>query len=136
MTLPHAARLVCLLPLVVACGTGGKEGPGFASSPDAAVSDAHASPSTPPDAAPSSAPDAATVPAPLACACAPDEKCQPCYEKIGACCGDDPTFGGQIARVVENCERDPGCRACCDECAARDCETIRRSGDCPVPVAP
>jgi hypothetical protein len=67
------------------------------------------------------------------CPLEPEETCGDCSERIATCC----YLGGEsdrakVAWAMAVCEGDPGCRACCDECAALTCEEIVANGDCPA----
>jgi hypothetical protein len=77
------------------------------------------------------APGASAPDAGAHCACEADEDCHACYENIGRCCYDDPTMLGNLEAVVANCQALPGCRACCNECAARSCDALKANGECP-----
>lgn len=86
--------------------------------------------------------DAGAAEMELACECAPDEDCSPCFEQIGRCCYDgDGLIRGtdnglpQREALAHRCEQDPSCRACCAECAELSCEEIQRGNLCP-PAGP
>lgn len=75
-------------------------------------------------------------PAPLACACDPDEACSACITLIGRCCYEDETFGGTFEYILDNCQSDPSCKSCCNECAALSCDEIKARGSCPNLLGP
>lgn len=75
------------------------------------------------------APDATL--GPVTCTCDDDEQCAECFQHLGRCCYDDPTFDGRYAPILANCEANPSCKACCKECVALSCDEIKQRGSCP-----
>lgn len=67
----------------------------------------------------------------ISCNCDPDETCAACIAHIGECCYEDPALGGQADLLAATCEGAAACRACCAECEALDCDTLKRTGSCP-----
>ena len=66
------------------------------------------------------------------CACGPDDDCNACFARIGECCYEDPSMGGQAGLIARNCDSNPSCKPCCSECAARSCEEIKALNGCPA----
>ena len=80
--------------------------------------------------------DAAVDAGAFACACGGAEDCNACFERIGTCCYDDPTLGGQVSRLAATCSRTGTCSTCCDECAAQTCEQMQAEVFCPAADPP
>lgn len=69
----------------------------------------------------------------LRCPTAAGETCEACYANIATCCyGDDPVQIFRLAQARPVCEADPGCVACCDECAALSCQDLIANNNCPA----
>lgn len=78
-------------------------------------------------------PDAGPPPPPSgSCTCEATEDCRGCFEHIGRCCYQDTTWFGTIDLIVANCEGNPACNTCCNECLAKSCEELLASSDCPA----
>ena len=85
-----------------------------------------------PDLAPAACP-------PTACVDEGGEDCAACYEHIGTCCyGDHDWLGpyGSNDSLVQKCVENPGCAACCNECAALTCAQLKANHVCPYVVSP
>ncbi len=141
------AELVCVVAMLLAgsavpgCGTndgaavGGSDTAEVAvSTPDAADTNATPDGSTlGKDAAADAKLDSADAgPVYPPCTCGADDDCDACFARIGECCYEDPTMGGQAGLIARNCDFNPSCKPCCSECAARSCEEIKALGGCPA----
>jgi hypothetical protein len=71
----------------------------------------------------------------LACACDAAEDCDGCFRRVGECCYEDATIGGQASAMAVRCADDPACQVCCSECTRLPCDELIRRQMCP-PVSP
>ena len=71
----------------------------------------------------------------IECACGTDDDCDACLRRIGECCYQDATIGGQVGALASACGSDPACQVCCGECARLSCDELVRSQSCP-PINP
>ena len=63
------------------------------------------------------------------------EECSGCFAKLAECCyGGRELHAQQLSYAQPVCEADPGCVACCNECAALSCEELVANHNCPAVI--
>ena len=75
-------------------------------------------------------------PGPVCCEPETDEDCTACYRNLEKCCNAELTFKSpeSFGSVVQNCQGNPSCRDCCNECASLSCAKVQSGHLCPAPA--